>query len=270
MASTNHDQERIRDYLLGHLSDDEQQKIEERLMTEDALFDELEVSKGELIEEYCANELAQSERQWFRENYLASDEGRQRHALALALDSLKRSRPAPQPLPWFERLRALFKTQPWAVAAATSTALVMIVAGLFIYNRTAATPPASYAFNLNSTVSHRSTGGAQYPQVPLSPETGELRITLQLPEDVTDRNSYRVTLDDRRQITSFEETSHDRNSVLVVVPTKSLREGLYSLKLYAIKDDGTEQPIPGEYKFELVSTSRPSAPANPQQSGSQH
>lgn len=264
MASTNHDEARIRDYLLGHLSDEEQQQIEERLMVEDDLFDELETSKGELIEEYCANELPQSERRWFMENYLASEEGRQRHAFALALNSLKRSKPAPQPLTWFQRLLALFKTQQLIVA--TSTALVAIVVCIFIYNQISTTP-TSYAFNLNSTAQHRSTGDARYHKVPLSPETGELRITLQLPENVPQGNSYRAELDDRRQITNLNETSHDRNSVVVVVPTKSLRVGLYALKLYAIKADGTEQPVPGEYQFELVNPSRFQSPANQQQSG---
>lgn len=271
MATTNHDQARIRDYLLGHLSDDEQQKIEERLMTEDDLFDELEVSKGELIEEYCANELAPGDRQWFKENYLASTEGRQRHAFALALDSLKRPKPAPQPVSWFERLRAFFNTHSWAAAIATSTALVAIVAGLFIRDRMSARLPTSYAFSLNSTVRHRSPGDARYHKVPLNPETEELRITLQLPENVTNGNSYRAELNDRRQIiSSVRETSHDRNSVLVVIPTQTLREGLYALKLYAINAEGTEQPVAGEYQFELVSPARLPTPANPQQSGSQN
>ena len=268
MASTDHDQLRIRDYLLGHLSDEEQQKIEERLMIEDELFDELEVSKGELIEEYCANELGQSERQWFKENYLSSDEGRQRHAFTLALDSCKRSTPAPQPVSWFERLRALLKSPPWIISIATSTALVAIVAGLVFYRPTTQyTSPTSYAFTLHSTLGRRSTGEA-YTKVPLNPEVGALRITLQLPEGITPGNSYRMELDDRREITNLKETSHDAGSVLAVIPTASLREGIYSLRLYAIKADGTEQIVPGEYRFELAlppsSTSKPPQTANQQ------
>ena len=72
MALNNHDEARIRDYLLGHLSDEEQEKIEERLMTEDDLFEELEISKGELIEEYRAGELSRNDHEWFAEHYLAS------------------------------------------------------------------------------------------------------------------------------------------------------------------------------------------------------
>jgi hypothetical protein len=51
MVLNNNDQARIRDYLLGRLSDEEEEKIEERLMVEDELFEELEISKGEILEE---------------------------------------------------------------------------------------------------------------------------------------------------------------------------------------------------------------------------
>jgi hypothetical protein len=54
MALSTHDQTKIREYLLGHLNDQEQEQIEERLIVDDDLFQELEISKGELIEEYCA------------------------------------------------------------------------------------------------------------------------------------------------------------------------------------------------------------------------
>jgi anti-sigma-K factor RskA len=45
MALNNGDQVQLRDYLLGRLSGDEQQKIEERLMVEDELFEEFVASK---------------------------------------------------------------------------------------------------------------------------------------------------------------------------------------------------------------------------------
>ena len=68
MALNNHDQAQIREYLLGKLTEAEQEKIEERLMLEDEFFDEFEVSKDELVEEYCAGELGQAERKWFEEH----------------------------------------------------------------------------------------------------------------------------------------------------------------------------------------------------------
>src|SRR5215470_11632993 len=106
MALNNNDQTRIRDYLLGKLSEDEQQKIEERLMVEDDLFQELEVSKDELVEEYYANELSRDENQWFERNFLASPEGKQRYALTTALGQLGASTlPTARPQTFFERLQ---------------------------------------------------------------------------------------------------------------------------------------------------------------------
>jgi len=249
MALSNHDEEQVRAYLLGRLNDEEQQQIEERLMTEDDLFEELEISKGELIEEYCADELPQKERDWFKDHYLASAEGRQRQTFVLALDSRKSPDPAPRPLTWFERLTALVRTRPWSVALATATAAVLIFAVLI--TRRTQTIPTAYAFSLNSTVGRRSAGDVRYYPVTLKPDVNELKITLQLNESAPRGKDYRVELDDRTEKTSLKPLSHDANSVLVVIPTSSIHEGLYSLTLNAIKEDGTEQPIPGEYLFEL-------------------
>jgi hypothetical protein len=88
MALSAHDQGRIREYLLGHLSREEQEHLEERLIVDNDLFEELEISEGELIEEYRAGELAEKERQWFESNYLASLEGRLQYILAVAINYL--------------------------------------------------------------------------------------------------------------------------------------------------------------------------------------
>jgi len=249
MALNDHDQTRIREYLLGHLSDEELEKIEERLMTEDDLFEELEISKSELIEEYCAGELSHDDHHWFEQHYLASADGKRTHAIAVALNAVKCPIPAPQKLTWFERVQDFLKANRWAMAAATSAAVLIIVAGLFLFRPK---PSASYAFTLNSTISQRSSGDARYHKVPLNPDLGELRVTLQLPLGVTRGTDYRVELDDRGETKSFKPASHDANSVVVVIPAASVREGLYALRLYALTADGTEQSVPGEYLFELT------------------
>lgn len=247
MALTNQDQAKVRQYLLGHLSDEEQQEIERRLMTEDDLFEELEISKGELIEEYVSRELSEDERRWFESHYLSSPEGRQRHTFTIALNCLPRPALTPERPNLLERVQSFLQKWRWAVGIAVPAALVIAIGIGLALSRRSQTSPTYYAFSLNSTVSQRSPGDARYVKVPLTP--AELRITLQLPQGVTHGTNYRVELDDRREVRSLTATAHDSNSVLVVIPTAQLTEGLYALRLYSGKDDGTEQLIPGEYLF---------------------
>src|SRR5215207_1058496 len=112
MALSDHDQAHVRQYLLGSLSDVDQERIEERLMVEDDLFEELEISKGELIEEYRAGELSKKDRTWLEHHFLASPEGRQRQAFAAGIECLERLpvhvKPAPQRLTFGEKLGAFF------------------------------------------------------------------------------------------------------------------------------------------------------------------
>jgi hypothetical protein len=248
MALINHDQAKIRQYLLGRLSDEEQQKIEERLMVEDALFEELEITKGELIEEYCSGELNQNEREWFEGHYLASPEGKQRHTFTLALNCLKRPIPAQRRLSWFERLEIFFKTQPWAVATATSVLLVALIGVVWLLSR----PPTVLAVTLNSSVINRSGTDNQYQQIALKSDIGEVRISLRLLEPATPGVSYRVELDNRRDIKILRPSAQDATSVLTVIPARQLPPGFYALRLFRIQSDGTEEKIPGDYFFQVI------------------
>ena len=50
MAVDEHEHDITRRYLLGQLTDDEAQKLEERLLSEDDFFQELELTKDELAQ----------------------------------------------------------------------------------------------------------------------------------------------------------------------------------------------------------------------------
>lgn len=252
MALSNHDQARIREYLLGRLNEDDQQKLEERLMIEDALFEELEISKSELIEEYRAGELTQEEHGWFEQHYLASPEGRRNHVFSLALDCVEApapapvSVPAPKPATFFERIGAIFKNRRWAFATASAAALVLLVLGWsFLYTG----PQQFMAFTLTSSATRRGPGDTQVYRVALNPNVGELRVSLKLPEPATPGTTYRAELDNRREITNVKLAGQDADSVLVTIPASQVPPGYYALRLFVLKGDGSEQQIPGDYFF---------------------
>jgi len=79
-----------------------------------------------------------------------------------------------------------------------------------------------------------------------------LRISLKLPEPATPGSKYRAEFDNRTDVQTITPALQDTNSVVVEISAKKLPAGLYALRLYEIKADGTEQRVPGDYKFEIT------------------
>ena len=248
MALSANDQDIIKDYLLGRLALDEQQNVEERLMVEDDLFDEFEVSKNELVEQYCAGELGKKERVWFEQHYLASTEGRQRYELAVALDSVQRSQRATQP-GLLERLRSFFLHQPWVTASVTSTVLVVIVATVWMSRSVG---PTITGPTLASTLINRNGGDVPPPpRIQLPSDAAALKLRLLLPKPLTSGARYRAELDTRIEEKPVEVVEFDSQSVSVKIPASLLRAGEFGVALTAINADGTKEKIPGLYLFNI-------------------
>src|SRR5436305_12616562 len=103
----------IRRYLLGGLSQKVLRQVEERLMTEDGFFEELLLVEEELIDDYIGDQLSLDERQSFEQHFLSTPgrHGQSRFAQALSRyvsnASARAQRLAPTPEPtWAERFRA--------------------------------------------------------------------------------------------------------------------------------------------------------------------
>jgi hypothetical protein len=252
MALNNNDQARIREYLLGRLGDEEQEKIEERLMVDDELFEELEISKGELIEEYSAGELSQTERESFESRYLISPEARQRHTFSRALDRLgQHKQPTPLPVPrtisLFDQIRAFFNWQRMAFAAGSAALVLTVATSLFLRR-----PPVFVSVDLTSNAANRAPGARQYHPITQNPNIDEVRFTLQVPQSATPRTGYVVELDNQTDTTTFTPLAQNQTSVVVAIPANKLPPGIYALRLQVELPDGTTQREPWEYYFEVT------------------
>ena len=226
--------------------------MEERLMVDEDLFEELEISKGELIEEYSAGELGQTDHESFERNYLTSPEGRQRYTFSRALDCLdlrqqRNTAPPPQPISLFEQLRAFFNRLRWAFAVGSAALLLTVATSLFLRR-----PPVFVSVDLTSNVANRSPGARQYHRITLTPDTDGVRFSLQLPQSATPRTAYVVELDNQTDTTTFTPLAPNQNPVLVTIPTNKLPPGLYALSLQARLPDGNSQREPWEYYFEIT------------------
>lgn len=252
MALNNHDQAQIRQYLLGKLTEAEQEKIEERLMLDDELFGEFEVSKDELVEEYCAGELGQAERHWFEQHFLASEEGRQRRAFTVAMDCLRQPEAIEEPEPQpdlhdkpsgtiFERLAAFFKMQPWAIATVAAVVVLAVVFGSMRFM----SRDGGQTFNATLTPSALSRGGeGPLPEkLQLPPHTGKLQLRLQLPKPAVPGTHFTAEFDDRLTRKPVDIVASDSQSVTVVIPTELTPRGEYKIQLTATTPDGSTQDL---------------------------
>ena len=115
------DDELLRSYLLGELPEEEADRLELRLLAEDELFELSEAVEADLLAACARGELAPAERERVQQRLASSPRGRERLALAHALNTLAGSSGrAAAPVVLFPR-RAATPLRPafrWAALAA--------------------------------------------------------------------------------------------------------------------------------------------------------
>jgi hypothetical protein len=73
MAEAKTDEKKtMRGYLLGHLSDEEKTRVEERFLSDDVYFEQLSSSEEDLIEAYLQRELEKPDRERFEQFFMQS------------------------------------------------------------------------------------------------------------------------------------------------------------------------------------------------------
>jgi hypothetical protein len=82
MNTTDTNEARILQYLLGELAEEEQGHLEEQFFADDALYQEVRVAERELIDRYVLGQLTGRERARFESRFLSSSQRREKVALA--------------------------------------------------------------------------------------------------------------------------------------------------------------------------------------------
>lgn len=144
MSAHSENGDSIRRYLLGELPEQEREQVEQRLMTEDDLYQRLLLAEDDLIDEYVSGALSEHDREKFSRRLLRVPELRQdvrstmalrKHALETGSQAAARDSPAPQLLSLFDRLRKFFMRPAIGVAfAAALLAAVGLAAWLAVQN----------------------------------------------------------------------------------------------------------------------------------------
>jgi stress-induced-phosphoprotein 1 len=93
-AVSTDDQNQLRRYLLGELSEADEAQVELRLVSDEAYFEELEWVENELVDEYVQNRISADERTKLESRLLKSKQQQQKLAFAMALDAEGEARAA--------------------------------------------------------------------------------------------------------------------------------------------------------------------------------
>lgn len=248
MPVSNH-QSVIRQYLLGQLTDHEQETVEQRLVIEDDLFEELEVVKDELVDEYAAGRLSNADGQWFEANFLASSEGKRRLSFTKALNRYVVNHPQAQKKMGFsQRLSSFWTSQPSLARVVAAVVVFAVIAGIVWVSRTPS--PNSFATATLTNIHGTRASGVEVKQIKLKED--ELRLSLALPSSLKPANRYRVELLNQKGETKTSEVqAQDTQSVVVVIPAAELPRGYYVINLSTISPDGSVQRIGGGYHFAI-------------------
>ncbi len=250
---------RVVSYLLGQMSEEEAERFEDECLEQKNWPSHVELVEEELIDAYLHDDLRPERRALFERNYLTTEARQERVRLAAALLRQVCEREVVKPPvvvkkggAWAERLKALWGGRAWGLRAASAVAvLVILVGGAWVYLSRARPPRAVATLTLTSAVVNRSEG-VRAPTVKLSRDAGALRVFLKLHERATPAPRYRAELDNEDgETTALAVEGQEGNAVSVLIPTSLLSRGQYAVTLFAVKDDGAEQPAYGAYFFNV-------------------
>jgi murein DD-endopeptidase MepM/ murein hydrolase activator NlpD len=130
----------IRQYLLGELSEQEQIQIEDRAFADQSVLEQIQAVEQDLIDDYVSGDISLQERRGFQIHFLASAERKKKIAFAKTLATVVNEKPAPviavSTAPSWRAKFAAFFTQPvTAYSFALASVLLLFVGSWLVVDR---------------------------------------------------------------------------------------------------------------------------------------
>jgi hypothetical protein len=264
MTPHSEDYENIRSYLLGVLSDDDRQIMDERLLSESGFLEEVLVAEEELMDDYVNDDLPADSRLRFEQHFLITPERQQKLKFAFALSRYasqaskvpasasvnNQAAVSPTDLNWYARFKSLWSGQTPAFRFAAVVAVIAIVGVTVWLLRPGRFAPKTFANVTLIISSGERSEGPTSTKVKLPSDVDALKVLLKLPESSNPAQRYRVEwMNDQGVKKPLTITNADAQSLTVVIPARELASGQNALRLYVINSDGSEQRINGDYFF---------------------
>jgi len=280
MKAINEEQLLIRKYLLGELVEEQQEQLEQRVITDSDFKEEVLITEEELLEDFVNGTLPSQERALFLRKYSSSPAQLRKIQLAKSLSKyaashLVASQLGPYETSWTKSLLKFFYKRDRFSQFSLAALVLLLVAGgcLLAYWWISRDDRAMYArlLQLNGPESQvlqpdetrvvsvtlpslllRGTGKTK--TVTITKQTETVQFRLAAPSEGTQR--FQATLKDRAgaEVFSLEDLqprSLGQLPVLVLqIPAKVLRGQDYQLEIYVKNPDGT-YGSPSTYFFQV-------------------
>jgi methionine-rich copper-binding protein CopC len=248
----------VEDYLLGRLKEEDEERLELRLLTDPAFGEEFDTVVDEITDQYARNEFQGEERKRVEQYFLRSAERQNKVRFASELlrqaAAQRGSKVVNAPIPsepgLWERARLFWNAQALSLRFATIFATLVILVGLAMLLLPTRNPPAYASIALKVSNADRSVG-SEITSVKPQPADAGIRIELTLPEGAPQAKSYRVSLSNEQASRDLPVAEQNARSIVVIVPTAELPPGSYSIRLFGVNADGAEQRVRGSYFFNV-------------------
>lgn len=200
---------RLRQYLLGELSADEQQLIEERLLNDDIYMEQMLIVEEDLIDDYAAGSLSPLQQANYQKLFLASPEGQQKLKLSRILKQHLNNFstvPAHQPTFW-ERVQLGFAQLLSPPALKAAAAMLVVCFGIFSWwvflrsDLSTATVALKNAYSEQRPLEFRMTGFKYAPFFSSTSSSSQAIVTKLKAAD----KAFNKLLDDKQTAESLHE-----------------------------------------------------------------
>jgi anti-sigma-K factor RskA len=262
LKSDTQSNEAIRDYLLGLTTSEDAARVEERLLTDDKFYQELLIVEDELVDEYVAGQLTDSEIQSFESHFLNTSERREKlrfarnlkKYVARAVSETAASTAVTQVVSEPPPVRALPtppKATTWSwlwtrpilsyslVAAAV---LVLAFAIVLIVNNLKPSQPGTGKVLAVELMPGLSRGDERIKEIAIPPDIGIVQLQLRI-SNIAGYQIYRGLLqtNDGSEISRQDNLQRDPASndrITYQIPASLLKPGNYNLKLSGRNQQG--------------------------------
>ena len=248
-------QERVRSFLLGTMGDQARERLEDEMFSNDEVYEDIQDSLNDLLDEYARGELAEEDRKRVEDRLLVSPRNRARLRLSFAL--ALRETPGSNHWRGEEKRRPSLKLLAVASIAAVAFAAVIWLAvdnvrlrQQLSANRSAGQIAASQPRIASLTLQPGLVRGAgAIPQLSI-PAASQL-VDVQLPtEEVYTTYAIEVEAASRGRIWTQDALARQSSGTVAIwLPPQLLTPGSYEFLLYGIRAGARE--LLGSYPCRL-------------------